>query len=316
MAELGESMKKIKKDKAIKIGLVLVIIALGVSFLGNYIRTHNIKIITIPAENVYVTYDGYGFVCVNEYMLSANMSGELTPVVSEGERVAKNYAVYALQSLDSEGKNVGSLQYFYAPLAGLVSYRIDGYESMEDINAVQDLNLAELYTSLSEKKTESAVTANEPCAKIIDNVGTLRLICVMPHSNYTDNLEETSSIRINFPELGFQATGKINTLLSKQDDVVLDMSISGARDSLYLSRVVKAEFGEYVKQDISLPQAAIIYRDGEVGVYALSKRFVYWKAVELKDIDAEGNVIVGGLTEGDEVVADAQRVKEGMYIRQ
>ena len=37
-------------------------------------------------------------------------------------------------------------------------------------------------------------------------------------------------------------------------------------------------------------------------------------AVELKDVDSEGNVIVEGLSEGDEVVADAQNVKEGMYV--
>ena len=41
---------------------------------------------------------------------------------------------------------------------------------------------------------------------------------------------------------------------------------------------------------------------------------LYWRAVELKDVDSEGNVIVEGLSEGDEVVADAQNVKEGMYV--
>lgn len=309
-------MRKIKKDKVIKIGLVLVIIALGVSFSGNYIRTHNIKIITIPAKEVYVTYDGYGFVCVNEYMLTANTSGKISPVVNEGERAAKNYAMYALQSVDAEGNNIGTPQYFYAPLAGVISYRIDGYEGTDDLNAIQSLNLEELYTELQDKTYEPTAAANEACAKIIDNVGALRLVCVLPHSDYADNLEETSSVKISFPELGFQATGSINTVLNNQDNVVLDMNISGARDSLYLARVVKVEFGEYKKQDIALPTAAVIYRDGEAGVYALSKRFVYWKAVELKDIDADGNVIVDGLSEGDEVVADAQRVKEGMYIRQ
>ena len=68
-------MRTRNKDKAIKIGLIIVLIALAVGVAGNYIRSHNIKIITIPAETAYVTYEGYGFVCVNEYLMSANMSG-------------------------------------------------------------------------------------------------------------------------------------------------------------------------------------------------------------------------------------------------
>lgn len=309
-------MRTRNKDKAIKIGLIIVLIALAVGVAGNYIRSHNIKIITIPAETAYVTYEGYGFVCVNEYLMSANMSGKVAPVINEGERIGKNYAVYALQGVDTDGNNQGTPQYFYAPVAGLVSYKIDGYENTDDLNQITALNLEELYTSLHTDETDEQeiVQSGAACAKIIDNVGTLRLICTLAHNDYTDSLAEVSSVRLTFPELDFEAVGRINGISTNGEEAVLDLNISGAYDSLYLSRAVKVQFGEYVTQNAALPTSAIIYRDGEAGVYALSKKFVYWRAVELKDVDSEGNVIVEGLSEGDEVVADAQNVKEGMYV--
>lgn len=302
------------KDKVIKIVLSIVVIVLAASFLGNYIQSHNIKTITIPAEEVYVTYDGYGFVCADEYLLTATANGKINPVINEGERVAKNYAVYAVQSIDSEGNEIGNAQYFYAPLAGLVSYKIDGYESIDDIEQITALNLEEIYIANNQSKSTLEAINGQACAKIINNIKGLRLVCILPQNDYTQNLAEDTTVRVVLPELDFTASGSISALSTSGDNAVIDLKVGGAHDSLYLNRVVKVQFGEYVKQEIALPQTAILYRNGEAGVYALSKGFVYWRAVELKDVDIDGNVIVEGLSENDEIVADAQRVKEGMYI--
>lgn len=315
-------MRAQKKDKAIKIVLVIVMVALAASALVNYIYKHDIKTTVIPDKKVYESYDAYGFVCAEEYLMEQAFDGKLTAVTGEGERVGKNQAVYALQRVGEDGGVNETMNYFYAPVAGLVSYYTDGYEKWDDVEEIAALDLPALYEQLkqSHQEREEALkngqATGQVACEIINNVGELRLVCTLAKSDYTEKLKDAKNVRAVFPELGIEESFQIKALIEKGDNVVLDLQTAAAWDKLYLQRVVKMQVGHYVDIKIVLPTEAIIYRDGEAGVYVISKKFVLWRAVELVDMDQEtGGVIVQGLNEGDEVVLDAQKVKEGMYIR-
>ena len=309
-------MSTLRKDKIIKILAAVVVLALAVSYLVRYITVANLETMIVPAEQVYETYETYGFVCADEYLLTAAFDGELVPVIEEGKRVGKNYAVYALKRVNADGSIEENLNYFYAPLAGLVSYRIDGYENLDDLNQICALDLAGLSETLNQSESTEPLPSGQACAKIINNVGGLRLICNMEKSDYTTELQEKSTVEVNFPQLGFAEQFTIVSQTDLGTSVALELTIKAPHDSLYLQRVVAAEFGHYVKKDVVLPKDALIYRESEAGVYVISKKFVTWKTVEIISTDEiNGTVVVDGLSEGDEVILKGQRVKEGMYIR-
>ena len=309
-------MSTLRKDKIIKILAAVVVLALAVSYLVRYITVANLETMIVPAEQVYETYETYGFVCADEYLLTAAFDGELVPVIEEGKRVGKNYAVYALKRVNADGSIEENLNYFYAPLAGLVSYRIDGYENLDDLNQICALDLAGLSETLNQSERTETLPSGQACAKIINNVGDLRLICNLEKSDYTTELQEKSTVEVNFPQLGFAEQFTIVSQTDLGTSVALELTIKAPHDSLYLQRVVAAEFGHYVKKDVVLPKDALVYRESEAGVYVISKKFVTWKTVEIISTDEiNGTVVVDGLSEGDEVILKGQRVKEGMYIR-
>ena len=309
-------MSTLRKDKIIKILAAVVVLALAVSYLVRYITVANLETMIVPAEQVYETYETYGFVCADEYLLTAAFDGELVPVIEEGKRVGKNYAVYALKRVNADGSIEENLNYFYAPLAGLVSYRIDGYENLDDLNQICALDLAGLSETLNQSESTETLPSGQACAKIINNVGGVRLVCTLPKNEYTDELQEKSSVEINFPELDWKGQFSIISQTDLGDKVALELQKKAPHDDLYLSRIVKAEFGHYVKQDVVLPKGAIVSRESEVGVYVISKKFVTYKTIEILETDeVNATVTVDGLSEGDEVIINAQRVKEGMYIR-
>ena len=312
----GEKMSRIRKDKVIKIAAVVAAAVLAVSYLVRYISLSNLETVIVPPEQAYVTYETYGFVCVDEYLLNAAFDAKLTPVIQEGKRVGKNYAVYALQRTTEDGGVEENLNYFYAPLAGLVSYKIDGYENLDDLAQIYSLDMAGIYETLAQSQVSETVQNGQACAKIINNVGDLRLICTLEKSDYTTELQEKSTVEVNFPQLGFAEQFTIVSQTDLGTSVALELTIKAPHDSLYLQRVVAAEFGHYVKKDVVLPKDALIYRESEAGVYVISKKFVTWKTVEIISTDEiNGTVVVDGLSEGDEVILKGQRVKEGMYIR-
>ena len=309
-------MSTLRKDKIIKILAAVVVLALAVSYLVRYITVANLETMIVPAEQVYETYETYGFVCADEYLLTAAFDGELVPVIEEGKRVGKNYAVYALKRVNADGSIEENLNYFYAPLAGLVSYRIDGYENLDDLNQICALDLAGLSETLNQSESTETLPSGQACAKIINNVGGVRLVCTLPKNEYTDELQEKSSVEINFPELDWKGQFSIISQTDLGDKVAQKKKKKAPHDDLYLSRIVKAEFGHYVKQDVVLPKGAIVSRESEVGVYVISKKFVTYKTIEILETDeVNATVTVDGLSEGDEVIINAQRVKEGMYIR-
>ena len=309
-------MSTLRKDKIIKILAAVVVLALAVSYLVRYITVANLETMIVPAEQVYETYETYGFVCADEYLLTAAFDGELVPVIEEGKRVGKNYAVYALKRVNADGSIEENLNYFYAPLAGLVSYRIDGYENLDDLNQICALDLAGLSETLNQSERTETLPSGQACAKIINNVGDLRLNCTLEKSDYTTEMQEKSTVEVNFPQLGFAEQFTIVSQTDLGTSVALELTIKAPHDSLYLQRVVAAEFGHYVKKDVVLPKDALVYRESETGVYVISKKFVTWKTVEIISTDEiNGTVVVDGLSEGDEVILKGQRVKEGMYIR-
>ena len=263
-------MSTLRKDKIIKILAAVVVLALAVSYLVRYITVANLETMIVPAEQVYETYETYGFVCADEYLLTAAFDGELVPVIEEGKRVGKNYAVYALKRVNADGSIEENLNYFYAPLAGLVSYRIDGYENLDDLNQICALDLAGLSETLNQSESTEPLPSGQACAKIINNVGGVRLVCTLPKNEYTDELQEKSSVEINFPELDWKGQFSIISQTDLGDKVALELQKKAPHDDLYLSRIVKAEFGHYVKQDVVLPKGAVIYRESEVGVYVIS----------------------------------------------
>ena len=312
----GEKMGTLRKDKIIKIFIAVVVLALVISYLVRYITISNLETMTVPSEQVYEKYETYGFVCVDEYLLTAAFDGELVPVIEEGKRVGKNYAVYALKRANVDGSIDENLNYFYAPLAGLVSYRIDGYENLDDLNQICALDLAGLYETLNQSQSAETLQSGQACAKIINNVGGLRLICTLEKNDYTTELQEKGSVEVNFPQLGFAEQFNIVSQTDLGTKVALELKINAPHDSLYLQRVVEAEFGHYVKKDVVLPKEALVYRESEAGVYVISKKFVTWKTVQIISTDEiNGTVVVDGLSEGDEVILKGQKVKEGMYIR-
>ena len=111
------------------------------------IHQHLIETMTVGAQYTDVVYSDYGFIQAEEALITAEKTGEVKKAVEESERVPKNNEVFTVISSDEKGKKHKT--HYYAPISGMVSYRIDGYEKLTDINEIKKPEPEEYKSSVS-----------------------------------------------------------------------------------------------------------------------------------------------------------------------
>ena len=165
--------------QVIIIGLILFIL---IWFIGNgvynLVNTTLVRTYEIESEFERRSVQGMGFLRTENSMIQSDILGDIKPIKREGIRVAKNQVVLSVVGNTAENT---SKKDFYAPISGLVSYHIDGYELLKTADDIRGLDFNRMYEAEKSSTKKTTVTEKgERVAKVIDNLKPVRLYMNVP----------------------------------------------------------------------------------------------------------------------------------------
>ena len=275
------------------------------------------KTMTVGAEVTDIVYSDYGFIQAEESLITAESSGQVDIVVEEGKRVPKNHEVFSITTTYDEGSS--KTKPYYAPISGIVSYYIDGYENMSDIDAIKDLDFRSIYeetfNSEGNNRANGDAVAGEVYAKVIDNLKTTYIyMSYSPEDNKIFN-ETGDVVRIRFPELNESTTGTVEEIIENgAGHEFCKIALGPVSEKFLTNRVVQAELYQVQTATLDLDRSALVMNDGEVGVYIVSNGKVQWQSVSVLEVNGD-RVECETLPEGTIVVLTPQRVSPGDVVK-
>lgn len=189
----------------------------------------------------------------------------------------------------------------HASESGIISLHVDGLEDLLIPDKSEDISYAQLQAVTKyTKKTDvpKDIKTNQPVLKIIDNFSWYIAL------KTEKELKEGREYYIRIAD-----DKKIKARLTNiNKDGVGFFLINTDIDSLLDSRKITVEVIMGTYSGSMIPREALLFNNGEEGVYVLERGERCFKPVELVAED-EDNIIVNGLKQGDKILLN----KRGLY---
>lgn len=163
-------------------------------------------------------------------------------------------------------------------ISGVVSYVIDGYESVLTPDKIGDLKPLDLNRIIEQNAngkttgTDGKVQASSPAAKVIKGTD-IYIAAAIPAVNARD-YEEGDRILLRINSVGLETTGIITKIISSAGDgSVVVIQMSRGADRLSRSRVVHVDFINNTQEGLKVPLKSLwdISADGTTGKIMLIK---------------------------------------------
>lgn len=318
MTEKHTKRHLLSRDRVIKFILAFVLLWFFISFVISSITGMMVKTTIIGKKTVENIVNPYAMVTYDAYRIPSPLSGQGSAIMEEGERVRKNEAVYRVTAVEGSAMQGQSEKIMYAPLAGLVSYHIDAYEDIHSLEEAQGLDLAAIYKAQAGESWDGKASAGADYAKIINSFDDIFIYMDCESNSYTQTFEPDMKIRIRFPEIDYSTICRIvEVKTSIHDDaehIWVKADLGTADQAVFGQRVWRVELPYDVARVIEIDKDAVVYQNGQPGVYTLDKGFAYWHAINITE-EREDSYIVDDMEEGTEIVTTPKLVGEGERVK-
>lgn len=275
---------------------------------------------TVPAQvgRVAVTLRGEALVVRSERAVFSELAGRLTPVAREGERVPRGALVARVEpAYGAPGAAAaGEARFLRAPLAGTVSYVLDG---LEGILGPQNLpELLETDTPVTdlahgadpeEFRARQRITPGQPVAKVVDNFQ-VWLVTDFPAGTRSALPRTGERVRLRLRGSGTPPGAVCRATVTDRRDrerscrLVVTPVEYWPEFGRVRQSAVELILGEY--EGVVVPRSALVERSGTVGVVVRSAAGERFQTVSVQGGDRE-RVVVDGLAPGTPVVKEPQR---------
>ncbi|HHW29106.1 MAG TPA: hypothetical protein GXX21_06105 [Syntrophomonadaceae bacterium] len=298
-----------KKIKIIAGRLVLFFIALAVViWLGTqlfyFCVFHAIR--TIPAElgELRESTVAKAVLLMNERVVRAPGTGKLLPVVAEGDRVPVGTLVAQLELMADPAGSSGKIQ-IKSPSTGIISYQLDGWESMYDRYSWQRVDPSVIFEKLEEGNNivsgvREDIKQGEPVFKVIDNLANPFLIVQFPQG-FKPHIEQNDQLTLTWDKEG---TGKALVIAhhKKGDHYYAVVELKQARP-FPSQRKLDLQLMHILGEGIIIPESALVEQEGQTGVYIMSVTGPKYRKVEVTATLNE-EAAIQGIVPGVEVVTN------------
>ncbi|MDN5361198.1 MAG: hypothetical protein PWP70_245 [Moorella sp. (in: firmicutes)] len=239
------------------------------------------------------------YIAREEQVLTAPATGNLTPVVPEGERVPVGATIARLLPV-AAGAHPVDLK---APYPGQVSYETDGLEgSLQPAKlgntSYQDLkrlvNLARPVTARGQ------VREGDPVVRLVNNLAPLRLYA--PLKERPAGWQEGREVTLKVPGSNGDVRARLLRLQDEGNQQAAILEVATWDSNWLLPRQMQVVAVLHRYRGIIIPASALADGPGgKQGVYLLGARELQWQPVEVLG-QVGDQVAVQGLTDGSEVV--------------
>jgi putative membrane fusion protein len=314
--------RKRKRNKLLLIISGIVFLYLFSKIVFSYLP---VEVIQARVSELEDTFEGEFIVLRQERVITAPFKGYFIKVKNEGERVAKDTVLGYLEKTDGTSLEKKNSLPIKASAAGLLSYQIDGLESICAPEMWLQLDLSKLEALLKVVKASSAekddqdnqkregmMEAGEGLCKIVDNLDSCYFYWASVGA-YPEKIKKGGNLRIRLEDNRELVLKGVVAELSRQTGefgILIKILNPG---NLNPGRKETGEIIAHSYKGIVLPEKVLVEKNGQYGVYLFRKGRACWQEVE-KTARLQGKVVLSGLTEEDWVIADPQLVTEGKRV--
>lgn len=243
----------------------------------------------------------------------------------------------SLQKLQSEKAkiteeiNKNTIDY-YAKDAGIVSFKVDGYEEVYKYSdrskyKFEDLKEKPIKKNLLDNKVSEN---NEPIFKIISNYEWFMIIDGTKLKD-VDEFKEGNNIRIGSKDK--EIVGRIENIHKTKENITILCRFNTDFEEFYDQRFVNIDVIRYKYDGFKIPKKAIVEEDNQKGVFirdisGITKfrpvKILYEKdeSVYVSTGDEQNNIKIGvddelvrTITKFDEILLNNPSIKEGMILK-
>lgn len=267
-------------------------------------------------------------------IVSAMKTYDMEKALSEKQRLVILLDRYKEEGEDTEYDNLlkekeqleqsikGSSSEITAPISGVFSTQIDGYEDFFDTTDISKIT-AEVLDSADKKKAvsyDTVVRKDEPVAKIFDNFEWY-YAALVDESDVMD-LRINSTVSIRFTDISNDLLPATVCAINKSQDgrVVLVVSCNRYEESIYRLRKTTTEIVLGTYTGLKIPKSAIHMNENKkTGVYVLRDGVMLFKEAEVL-YAGETSVIIkestnaSGVMLYDEVIVSGKNLHDGRRL--
>lgn len=259
------------------------------------------------------------FVMRTEIAVSAPFSGTLEWTCPEGERVAKGTVLGYLTVSRGTSLEKTEKVAVTAPLAGVVSYAVDGYETICNPQNWGQLNMADLAENtkwLEEKtvgdaKNKKAVEAGDLFFKITDNLEPVYFY-VETKEFFPELFVRGKELKVRIDDIEQPVFTGMAQLSRTEDKTQMLLKLTG-KQGFEGHRKLRGKIILHEYKGIVLSSQMLVTKEGRDGVYILNQGKAEWRTVQILGKD-ETKVSLAGIKPGEWVVTSPQLVQEGQRV--
>lgn len=297
------------------LSVITVYIALvAYGFIKEIVVARLVNVEQVQSGVLQSSFTAEGILVRTEETVSSPRNGTIRRIAAEGERVRVGQVVaqVAVASLDSSN---GETRYnIKAPKAGIVSYRIDGLESVYSYENLKELDLIKvekLIAEYSEIKSDGVVEEGKPVFRIINNLDPVYIIATPQNGQKLPEKQDSFQITSGSGDKLFKATLAEKNFFGKPNQILL--RVANYDNGLMVLRKIKFDVVTERHEGHIIPISAIVKKEEKEGIYTIYKERVKWKPVEVEG-KSEDKAVISGITPDTQVILSPEYVEEGVPL--
>ncbi|MFZ5596369.1 MAG: HlyD family efflux transporter periplasmic adaptor subunit [Bacillota bacterium] len=263
--------------------------------IWNYARLNLTKTETLMPGELKRLYPAEAVLIRDETVIPAPADGEFVLSVTPGQRVRAGDIIAGVRTTGKgPGLPAGSVS-VKAVRSGVVSLNVDGMEGVLKPEQVDALDLDNLdgagNAGRAGPKGPIICSVGQPVVKIIDNLAPLLVCLRVPPDFPAERIKKGGAIQMTWQGGEFQ--GRIEEVGSSPEGVRLVIEIRNYPQGLLEVRkttlnLVGGKLSGYI-----VDKGAIVPRDGQDGLYIVSKKDYMWVPVKVEGVVDNSAAVTG-----------------------
>ncbi|MDI6906513.1 MAG: HlyD family efflux transporter periplasmic adaptor subunit [Thermoanaerobacterales bacterium] len=244
----------------------------------------------------------------DETVVAAPAEGTLRCSVPEGERVRKGTPFAYLET-------PGQKYALRAPVAGVLSYRLDGMETLldpEDPWAARELPPARAI----DRHDGDVLSGGQPVARVVDNLDPLILRVRVEPGSLPPSLVKAGASWTMREEGGTPFGAEVAGVLPDGTGTVVALRVDSYPQRLLGVRRLSCRVMTRRAAGLAVPENALVFREGRPGLYLAPKGVAHWVPVRVEHrLGGQAFISGPGLEVGTRYIANPRWVREGVRAR-
>lgn len=198
---------------------------------------------------------------------------------SEEEAVPVTYEELVLEKEQIESENNVNKEEIHAPLHGIFTTQIDGFESVLNQNAAMSMTVDD-YETILKKRTESVDEDIVNVCKIVDNSQWWISVRAGEEDVKNFKIGEKLKIRIAGESKDLDANVKYISA-SKGGEYIITFASSISSDYILQNRFMNVTVVKESYSGLEVPMKAVRVKDGKTGVYVKANNATKFREIEI-----------------------------------